>query len=235
MAIPPDFRTLNRNINSNALAFSSFKRILARGAGSRVGAGLPNPTPTVTPTISLTPTNTPTNSVTPTITRTVTPTITPTTTTTPTITPTITVTPTITPTMTQIPIDLDVVFNADPANPTFDSINDPDYYGIVAPYVIPGVALFFNGTVPLDPSPLNQIICSVYLNGNVIIPVLYISGQRLASITNTAFGVSLTNTVDGPGFFENGPYRDLNNGGPIQAYGNFAQGNVYLFTGSLRP
>jgi len=230
MAIPPDFRSLNRNITSNALAFSSFKRILARGAGSRVGAGLPNPTPTITPTNSVTPTITPTTTVTPSNSPTVTPTHTPTTTITPTITPTVTVTRTCTPTMTLAPINVDAVFNSDPSQPAWDSMISTDVYGWEAPFVQPGIAFFFNGTVPFGPNFFDQTYTAVYLDGDVIIPQLAFNSSRLSSSTDIVIGVALTNTGDGPGFFENGPYNSS-----IIAYANLTEGRTDLYSGQLRP
>jgi len=234
MAIPPDFRALNSSITSNALAFSSFKRILARGAGSRVGAGLPKPTPTNTPTNSLTPTNTPTNSVTPTLTPTVTNTLTPTITPTLTRTPTTTVTPTITPTITLAPMDLSYVYNTDPASFPWGSVDSKDVYGFASEFIQPGTALFFNGQVPYVTFN-DQVQSSIYLDGDVLIPALFYNKSRLTDPEQVAIGVAITNTVDGPGFFDNGPYRDINNGGTIIAYGNLQPGRVNLYTGKLRP
>lgn len=230
MAIPPDFRSLNRNITSNALAFSSFKRILARGAGSRVGAGLPNPTPTVTPTISVSPSVTPTTTITPTNSPTNTPTITPTITRTPTLTPTVTVTRTCTPTWTLAPINVDAVFNADPAQPAWDSMISTDIYGWEAPFVQPGIAFFFNGAVPFGPDFFDQTYTSVYLDGDVLIPQLAFNSSRLSNPANIVIGVALTNTPDGPGFFENGPYNNS-----IIAYANLTEGRTDLYSGQLRP
>jgi len=234
MAIPPDFRALNSSITSNALAFSSFKRILARGAGSRVGAGLPKPTPTITPTPSVTQTNTPTNSVTPTVTPTVTNTLTPTITPTHTVTPTNTVTPTITPTITLAPMDMDYVYNADPVASPYDVLDNSGTYGWQSDYVTPGVALFFNGLAPYA-GFAEYDLTDVYLDGDIFIPALYYAKSRKFDASQVAIGVALSNTGDGPGFFNNGPYRDVNNGGPIIAYANLRPGRVDLYTGKLRP
>lgn len=99
MANPPDFRSLERNIKSKAINFSSYKTISSRGAAANPGS-LPQPTPTNTPTPSITPTITPTLTPTPSITPTLTPSRTPT------LTPTVTVTPSITPTTSPTPVPL---------------------------------------------------------------------------------------------------------------------------------
>lgn len=232
MAIPQDFRAINRSITSSALAHSSFKRILARGPGSRVGIGLPNPTPTITPTPSITPTITPTKTITPTITPTITSTTTPTITPTKTVTPTVTLTPTVTPTWTLTPMNVEYVFNSDPDAEFWSSMND---YGWYADIVAKGVSFFFNGDVPLSENPLDNAICSITWQPTnapsiVLIPNLEFNKARLSDSVNKVIGISLTNTPDGPGFYGPGEFTPY-----ISAYANLFEGNIVLGPGGLRP
>jgi hypothetical protein len=131
-------------------------------------------------------------------------------------------------------MDMDYVYNADPAADPYDVLSSSDVYGWESDYVTPGLALFFSGLAPYT-NFAEYDLADVYLDGDVIIPALFFAKSRLVDASQVAIGVALSNTGDGPGFFNNGPYRDVNNGGPIIAYANLRPGRVDLYTGKLRP
>lgn len=173
MALPPDFRDLEREKTSKALEFASFKNIASKGISSYVGAGKPPVTPTNSPTPTETPTLTPT--ITPSVTET--PTLTPTVT--PTLTPTISLTPSITPTTSLPPVPLTTEITG-VLDETVNS-NGVQFTLLTTGYINSGY-LYFNDNVFLEfPTAMD-----LYLDGFHVASIVF-DGTRIG--TPFAFSV----------------------------------------------
>lgn len=189
MATPPDFRDLQRKVNSSFIGFSSYKNLVAKGKGAEIGRGNFPPTPSITQTPTITPTITPTPTLTPSITPTytVTPTITPT------VTVTITPTQTVTPTITNAP-QASWEWNCRSRFPT-GQLTNYAYKGLkITTYDDAGTeTLYWDGDESY--APLNGLnFMQIYVNGNLKMLVQFGLGR-----SGDAFAFSLA--PGGPYFY----------------------------------